>query len=127
MKIACIDVGLKRIGVALLLSDIAVPQDAIMRKNRNQASSDVSSFLKEWSVDKLVVGYPSDEDMQNRIRHFVSLLEFDKEIIYQDEDFSSYEAKEIAKGQFRQKKDGKIDSLSAKLILERWSEANKKG
>jgi putative Holliday junction resolvase len=125
-KIASIDVGLKRIGVAFYLSGIVVPQSAILRKNRNQASNDVSNLLKEWSIDSLVVGFPNDEDMQNRIKHFVSLLEFDGDIFYQDEDFSSYEAKEMTKGQFKQKKDGKIDSISAKLILQRWVDANKK-
>jgi putative Holliday junction resolvase len=123
-KIASIDVGLKRIGVAFYLSGISVPQNAIMRKNRDQASSDVRNLLKEWGIDTLVVGYPSDIDMQNRIKHFTSLVDFGGEVFFQEEDFSSYEAKDMAKGQFKQKKDGKIDSLSAKLILDRWVDAN---
>jgi len=58
-KIASIDVGLKRIGVAICLSsDIVTPQSAILRKNRNQAARDVTSFLKEWQIDTLVVGVP---------------------------------------------------------------------
>lgn len=119
-KVACIDVGLKRIGVAFLVSNIVMPQNPIFRKNRDQASNDVRELLKEWGINRLVVGYPQDIDMQNRIKHFVGLIKFDGEIEYQDEDFSSYEAKEMTKAQFKHKKDGKLDSISAQLILQRW-------
>jgi putative Holliday junction resolvase len=124
-KIASIDIGLKRIGVALCLaSDIVTPQDAILRKNRNQASKDVSTFLKEWEIDTLVVGVPkggsSEDEMQRRIEHFISLLDFDKDVIYIDEYGTSMEAKEMMQGVTKQKRDGKVDSLAAKLILERY-------
>jgi len=39
---------------------------------------------------------------------------------YQDEYGSSIEAKELTKGVFRHKKDGRIDSMAAKIILERY-------
>jgi putative Holliday junction resolvase len=124
-KIASIDVGLKRIGVAICLGgSIVAPQNAILRKNRNQAARDVDSFLKEWQIDTLVVGVPkggsSEEEMTRRIEHFVSLLEFTGKIYYQDEYGSSFEAKEIMQGVTKQKRDGKIDSMAAKIILERW-------
>ena len=125
MKLACIDVGLKRIGVAICLDgSIVVPQDAILRKNRNQAARDVNTFLKEWEIEKLVVGLPLDannsEEMERRIKHFVSLLDLGIEVAYQDEQNSSVEAKELTMGVFRHKKDGKIDSIAAKIILERY-------
>ena len=126
MKIASIDVGLKRIGVAICLDEkIVFPQDAIIRKNRNQASRDVKRFLEEWEIEKLVVGLPkggsAQDEMERRIKHFVSLLDLDNiEVVYQDEQGSSIEAKELTKGLFRHKKDGKIDSIAAKIILQRW-------
>ena len=124
-KIASIDVGLKRIGVAICLEgSIVTPQNAILRKNRNQAARDVDSFLKEWQMDILVVGVPkggsSEEEMTRRIEHFVSLLEFSGEINYQDEYGSSLEAKDMMQGITKQKRDGKVDSMAAKIILERW-------
>ena len=124
MKLACIDVGLKRIGVAICLDGkIALPQDAILRKNRNQAAKDVNTFLKEWEIEKLIVGLPLDaassEEMERRIKHFVSLLELNIEVAYQDEQNSSVEAKELTMGVFKHKKDGKIDSIAAKIILEK--------
>jgi len=125
MKYASLDIGLKRIGVAICLDgSIVLPQDAIMRKNRNQATRDTKIFLDTWEIDHLIVGIPQDgsstAEMQRRITHFVSLLELDIEVTYQDEQGSSYEAKELTMGQFRHKKDGKIDSIAAKIILERY-------
>jgi putative Holliday junction resolvase len=125
MKLASIDVGLKRIGVALCLDgSIVLPQDAILRKNRQQAARDVNTFLKEWEIEQLIVGLPkgasSEEEMERRIKHFVSLLELDIPVNYQDEQGSSFEAKEQTKGDFKHKKDGRLDSVAAKIILERY-------
>jgi len=125
MKLACIDVGLKRIGLAICLDEKTIlPQNAILRKNRNQAAQDVNTFLKEWEINKLVVGLPLDasssEEMERRIRHFVSLLTLNIAVVYQDEQSSSIEAKERTQGIFKHKKDGKIDSIAAQIILERY-------
>lgn len=125
MKLASIDVGLKRIGVAICLDgNVVFPQNAILRKNRNQAAREVKAFLEAWQIEKLIVGLPKDaessEEMERRIRHFVSLLDLDIEVAYQDEQSSSIEAKELTRGVFKHQKDGKIDSIAAKIILERW-------
>jgi putative Holliday junction resolvase len=125
MKLASIDVGLKRIGVAICLDGKTVlPLEAILRKNRNQAARDLKSFLDEWEIEKLVVGLPkggsAEEEMERRIKHFVSLLELDIEVEYQDEQGSSFEAKELTKGDFKHKRDGRLDSIAAKIILERY-------
>ena len=125
MKLASIDVGLKRIGVAICLDgSIVLPQDAILRKNRNQAAQDINTFLNKWEIEKLVVGLPkggsSEEEMERRIQHFVSLLELTIPIAYQDEQGSSFEAKELTMGDFKHKKDGRLDSVAAKIILERY-------
>ena len=126
MNLASIDVGLKRIGLALCLkgTSIVIPKEAVLRKNRNQAAIDVKEFLDAWNIDKLIVGLPkggsSEEEMTRRIKHFVSLIRFQKEIVYVDEYGSSVEAEELTKGVFKHKKDGKVDSIAAKIILERF-------
>jgi putative Holliday junction resolvase len=124
MKLASIDVGLKRIGIAICLDGKTVlPQEAILRKNRNQAAHDVKNFLDEWEIERLIVGLPkggsAEEEMERRIKHFVSLLELDIDVTYQDEQGSSFEAKELTKGDFKHKRDGRLDSIAAKIILER--------
>ncbi|MDR2341442.1 MAG: Holliday junction resolvase RuvX [Campylobacteraceae bacterium] len=121
MNIAALDIGLKRIGIALCLDNkIVMPQTPILRKNRLQASADVDTFLKEWKIETVVVGLPLNEDMKRRIKHFISLLKYGCEVIFIDEDFSSCDAKELAKGIFKQKRDGKIDSVAAAVILDRY-------
>lgn len=122
MKLASIDIGLKRIGVATsLLNDIVTPHEAILRKNRNQAANDTKAFLKEWEVEKLIVGFPKNsEDMQKRITHFMNLLELDIPYEFINEDMSSIEAEESIKGEIKYKRDGRVDSLAAKIILERY-------
>ena len=119
--IVAIDVGLRRIGVAISLEGkIAIPSTPILRKNRNQAARDVSDMLKEKGAKILVVGLPkggsSEAEMERRIKHFISLLEFDGEIYYQDESYSSVEASELVSN----KRDGKFDSIAAMIILERF-------
>ena len=122
MKLACIDVGLKRIGLAICLaSNIVTPQSAILRKNRDQAARDINTFLKEWEIEKLIVGFPSSSiDMQNRINHFISLLQLTIPYELQEENMSSIEAEDLIKGEIKYKRDGRIDSLAAKIILERY-------
>ena len=125
MRFASIDIGLKRIGVAISLEkNMIFPQNAIIRKNRNQAALEVDKFLEKWQIEVLIVGLPmsgsSSDEMQRRIRHFVSLLKFEGIICFQDEYASSLEAKEMMKGVTKQKRDGKIDSIAAKIILERY-------
>lgn len=124
--IIAIDVGLKRIGVAISPdAKIALPSTPILRKNRNQAASEISQILKMQNAKTLVVGIPkggsSEEEMSRRIRHFVSLLEFEGEIKFIDESFSSFEADGLREFSSR-KKDGKLDSLSAMIILQRYLE-----
>lgn len=122
MKLASIDVGLKRIGVAICLtSNIVTPQSAILRKNRDQAARDINAFLKEWEIEKLIVGFPSaSEEMQRRIKHFVALLELSIPYEFQEENMSSIEAEDLIKGEIKYKRDGRVDSIAAKIILERF-------
>ena len=121
MSIMAIDVGLKRIGVALAVGQTVMPQTPVLRKNRNQAARDVSAVLREYGAKKLVVGVPlggsSEDEMRRRIAHFVSLLEFDGEVVYQDEAMSSFEASEIYADDRR---DGRLDSIAAMIILKRY-------
>lgn len=129
-KILACDIGLKRIGLATLIQGVILPLSPIIRKNRNQASNSLSQILKEREVDLLVVGIPNlDEEetheMERRIRHFVSLVEFDGEIIYINEALSSKIAQEslleLGKKERKEKiKNGELDSLSAMEILERY-------
>jgi len=125
LKYIAIDLGLKRIGVAYSAhKDIVTPLPAIIRKNRNQASAEVKKLLKEWEVDAVVIGIPlggsSEDEMRRRIAHFMNLVDFEGEVFYQDEAGSSLEAENLMKGEIKYIRDGRVDSISAMIILERY-------
>lgn len=120
-KIIALDVGLKRVGVALGVGEVVLPLKPILRQNRDQAAREVSELLREYSVKTIVVGVPlngaSENEMKRRIEHFISLVKFDGEVIYQDEAYSSVEASELYSKSAR---DGKLDSIAAAVILKRY-------
>ncbi len=58
--------------------------------------------------------------MQKRVKHFVNLLELEIPYEFQEENMSSIEAEELMKGDIKYKRDGRVDSLAAKIILERY-------
>jgi len=125
LKYIAIDLGLKRIGLAYSAhKDIVTPLPAIIRKNRNQASSEVKKVIQEWEADAVVIGVPlggsSEEEMRRRIEHFMNLVDFSGELFYQDEAGSSLEAENMMKGKIKYIRDGRVDSLSAMIILQRF-------
>jgi len=125
MKYIAIDLGLKRIGLAYSAhKDIVTPLPAVQRKNRNQASAEVKKVLSEWEVECVVIGIPlggsSEDEMRRRIEHFMNLVDFKGEVFYQDEAGSSKEAESMMKGEIKQIRDGRIDSISAMIILQRY-------
>ena len=125
MKYIAIDLGLKRIGLAYSAhKDIVTPLPPVIRKNRNQASAEVKKVIDEWEVDTVVIGIPlggsSEDEMRRRIAHFMNLVDFEGEVFYQDEAGSSLEAENMMKGNIKYIRDGRVDSISAMIILERY-------
>ena len=125
MKYLAIDLGLKRIGLAYSAhKDLITPLPAIIRKNRNQASDEVKKAIQEWEIDRVVIGIPlggsSEDEMRRRITHFMNLVDFSGEVFYQDEAGSSLEAENLMKGEIKYIRDGRVDSISAMIILERY-------
>ena len=123
--VAC-DVGLKRIGLATYQQGIVLPLEPILRINRNQAALTLDTLLQERGATHLIIGLPSGgiagyEEMQKRIKHFASLLNFSGKIVYVNEDYSSKEARELlTHSRARKDKSGHLDSISACVILERF-------
>ncbi len=125
MKYIAIDLGLKRIGLAYSAhKDLVTPLPAIIRKNRNQASDEVKKAIVEWEIETVVIGIPlggsSEDEMRRRIEHFMNLVDFKGEVIFQDEAGSSLEAENLMKGEIKYIRDGRIDSISAMIILQRY-------
>ncbi|MCW8839337.1 MAG: Holliday junction resolvase RuvX, partial [Thiovulaceae bacterium] len=80
--------------------------------------------IKEWDIDTVVIGIPmggsSEDEMRRRVEHFMGLVDFKGDVFYQDEVNSSIEAENLIKGEMKHLKDGRIDSISAMIILQRY-------
>ena len=127
-KIMALDVGTKRIGVALsdYLQVIANPCTCIQREPEQKAIEEITKIAKENRVEKIVVGVPYNMDGtlgfqgENCIEFSQKLIGFD--IILEDERLTSEEAEERLKSRkvdFRKNK-GLVDIESACIILEKY-------
>ena len=122
-----LDIGLKRIGVAVCVNGVILPSTPLMRQNRKQAARDLDVMLKEKNASKVIVGIPKDgscqDEMTRRIKHFMNLLGTKIEIIFVDESFSSVQASHKTQEKaIKSHKNGHLDSLAACEILRRYVE-----
>ena len=123
-----LDVGDKRVGVAICRAGVVTPIGAFNRA-KGQAETQILKMIKEHGVETLVVGLPLDESGQEtqqseKIRGFCRRIEKRSEasIHYIDEYGSSAEAKQrLAEGGRKQqlaRRSGMIDAVSASIILQ---------
>ena len=127
-KIMALDVGTKRIGIAIsdFLHVIAVPHSCIQRQPEQAAIDSIIKIANENRVEKIVVGLPKNmdgsigEQAQDCINFAQKILGFD--IIMEDERLTSEEAEERLKERkvdFKKNK-GLVDIESACVILEQY-------
>ena len=127
-KIMALDVGTKRIGVALsdYLHVIATPHSCVARVPEENAIEEIQKIAKENNVEKIIVGLPKNMDGtigfqgQDCIDFSQKIVGFD--IILEDERLTSEEAEERLRERkidFRKNK-GLVDMESACVILEQY-------
>jgi putative holliday junction resolvase len=137
MRILCLDYGSKRIGVAVCdeLGMTAQGLATIFRKNRRQDLEEIAAFIRTYSVEKIVVGYPIRLDGTEgieceKISKFASILEstFSLPVIKWDETLSTKEAEEILirANITRNKRRNIVDKLAASLILQGYLDAQER-
>lgn len=125
-----LDVGEKRIGVALADSavKIAVPHDTIEVDGRE--IENIAEIAIRESVDVIVVGYPRNQlGMATRqtsyAENFAAKLEdFDAKVVFQDESLTSVMAEERLKSHGRPYSKADIDAQAATIILQDYLEEN---
>ncbi len=132
MKLLALDIGKKRIGVAISSSGIIAREYETIT---NTSSSDVSNYLlsiiKKEEINQLIVGLPKsmngkDSDYTKYVRDFTKSLKnnIKKPIIFEDERLTTNEAKRqlINLGASDEEIKSRIDQYSAKLILDQYLE-----
>lgn len=91
----------------------------------------IGKVIREWQPDLLVVGLPlnmdgTEQPLTQRAKTFANRLNgrFNLPVELQDERLTTVEARSeiFSRGGFKALKKGKIDSISACLILESWFE-----
>jgi putative Holliday junction resolvase len=123
--ILALDIGEKRVGVAIASLKARIASPLITLPNDSSFVSSLKKILKSYGVSIIVAGLPrtldgNDTDQTIKTRSFINHLEKDlkQEIITQDEALSSVRAEEqlAARGKIFAKAD--IDKLAACLVLE---------
>jgi len=130
VNIVCLDVGEKRIGVAVGDSDIriAVPLDTI-DVDGSEIESIAETLINE-KADTLVIGYPRNQSgeptaQSQYVEEFADKLkDVAPKIEYQDESLTSVLAEQQLKGYGRPYKKSDIDAQAASIILQDYLEAN---
>lgn len=128
IKLIGLDMGLRRIGVALSDGETVASQDTIKYWNRDEAIQIILKICREEQVEKIILGLPKSlsGESEDIVRSFA--LELNKlisvPIEYVDETLTSKEAERTLaelKIDFRSEKyKQEIDRISAKLILEQY-------
>ena len=134
MKILAVDYGDSRTGLATcdrteFLTSPITPQ--ITLKARNKVAARVCEVAKEIGAELIVIGLPlnmdgTEQPLTQRARKFAGRLHgrFGLQVELQDERLTTTDAKArlFERGGFRALEKGKVDSVSALLILEDWME-----
>lgn len=126
----CLDIGEKRIGVAVGDSDvhIAVPFDTI-DVDGGEVEAIAEILLKE-KADVLVIGYPRNQSgeptaQSKFVQEFVTKLsDIAQNIVFQDESLTSVIAEQQLAAYNRPYKKADIDAQAAAIILQDYLEAN---
>ena len=132
MRVIGLDLGSKRIGVALSNSDITVATPYEVIKRADNIEKDHIAILKialEWEVNKIIVGLPisldgtlgaSAKSVINEIEKLKRLT--DIPIQTHDERFTTVTAEQLLLQQnvTRDKRKSVIDKVAAAIILQGW-------
>ena len=131
-KVMGLDIGTKRIGIALsdFLLLTAQPCETISREPEDKAIEKIAKLCAQNNVQKIVAGLPKNmngtigEQAQD-CEKFANLLKIkipDIEIVFEDERLSSRQAENILamQGKKYTKNKGLVDLKSACIILQQY-------
>lgn len=133
MKLMALDVGERRVGVALSeTGQIATPWTVIHRTSKAEDFSRLARLARDQGVEKLIIGHPLNDDgsagpQARRIERYAMALEeafrgegLDLPVVLWDEGMSTIRAQEAMISSGRKSKDrrARIDAVAAAVILQ---------
>jgi len=137
-RIIGIDVGTKRIGIAICDSTrfIASPKMVLSRQGNKADFAKIAQIISENEIVAIVVGFPthmdgSDDEMTEFVRRFAAnldeFLEKKFPIFLFEERLTSFEARQINASELSRKKNKFVDDIAASLILQHFLDDLKNG
>jgi len=137
-RVLALDVGSKRIGVAVSdpLGITAQGLETIQRQNKRKDWEALGAVLKKYEVGEIVVGLPlrlsgAEGTQSEKMRHFADELRahFGLPVHLWDERWTSTEANRLLREtNLSIEKRGKaVDRMAAVLILQAWLESRGSG
>jgi putative Holliday junction resolvase len=136
MKLIGLDIGEKRIGIAVADSvvKIAVPRAVLsVSENLAETFTELKNIILAEKTEVIVVGLPrnnsGEETKQSQLvkkfmQDFVTSQQIEQQIYWQDESLTSVLAEERLRGQGRDFARGEVDSEAAAIILTDYLERN---
>lgn len=128
-KLLALDVGEKRVGLALADSNIRIAIPFGYFERSNQIIQQITEVMLQHGIDTVVVGYPRNQSGEatkqtEAVEAFadeLAKIELDADLVFQDESLTSVEA-ERRLGRVEDK--GLIDAEAASIILQDYLEEN---
>lgn len=133
-RLVALDVGTKRIGLAL--SDesrfIATPKMILNRQSNLKDFAKIADFISSNQACAVIIGLPLNQDeLGKKIHEFIKKFgeNFDEflqkkfPILFFDERLTSFEAREFNTSQLSRKNNKFIDDIAASLILQHFLES----
>jgi RNase H-fold protein (predicted Holliday junction resolvase) len=124
MNILSLDRGSKRIGIAWMDSTNSTPLPLGFLWNTSMVYSDLSSLMMQYQIDMVLYGYPTgNRNVIAKIDNFIKNMKYcvSDTVVFQpiDEHYSSTQASDLTWD--LGKKHISQDTVSAMILLERWS------
>lgn len=132
-NLMCLDVGIRRIGVALADSaiKIAIPFTTIETdEETNSEIDEINKIIAKEKINILVIGLPrnlSGEETAQSVytKKFAENFMYSvDEIVFQDESLTSVQAENLLKSYKKPYTKGEIDMHAATIILQDYLEEN---
>lgn len=126
-NILALDVGTKRIGVAVADSTLPIAVPLLTLRVDGNELQKLFSIINEKHVDTVVVGYPRNQsgdptEQTGVAESFAVHLRGHAEVVFQDESLTSVTAEERLRQSGKPFEKGDIDALAACIILQDYLE-----
>jgi len=129
-SLVCLDVGEKRIGVAVADAGIriAVPFDTVLVDGTELQA--IAAIVTREGAKTIVVGYPRNQSGESTaqtkyVEHFAkNLVDMADKVVFQDESLTSVIAERRLQESRKPYQKGDIDMYAATIILQDYLEAN---